>query len=940
MKLNKLFGMGLLCLNLIGAITVYGQSIGQDPLITTGRLSNGLSYYIRKSTAKKDKVVMFLANKVGSNLESEEQLGLAHFIEHMSFNGSKHFPGNSLVDFLEKAGVRFGADLNAYTNFDETVYQLPLSVTDPKMLKSGLQVLRDWASEATLDPKEIDQERGVILEEKRLRGGAEHRMNEQYFPMLVNHSRYAFRSPIGSEQVLKNFKHETLKNFYKDWYRPDLQAIIVVGDVNVGQVKQSIEKMFSDLKNPLKQKPRPDYGIKLYGENQFAAITDAEAQSTTLRVHIKHLHKTIRTAEDYRSEMVKSLFNQMISTRFMEISKDNSENYLSAGASIGGLVANIDAFTASVTARPAELQKGFETLWSQITAIKKNGFTNEELRFAKIQYHARINVMLKEEASIDPTQFAQEYLGSFFSGETIPGFRKQAELTAKYLDGITTQDLLQCAKAYIVAKNRDVIITAPTLYKSSLPDKKAMDKWFILTEQQEISNKKPGLIVEDVKTPDRLLFLPFSNISKVVSSKFITELGITELRLANGIKVVLKPTSYKNDEISFMAFSPGGTSLYADADYQSAINAASIVSNGGCGNYSAEQLRIKLNGIQANVNTFISERFEGAMGGSSTADLETALQLLYLKLVQPKKDADMFSAAMSRTKAAMTSSIPTPEKMFSDTLSAVLGNYSIRRKAPEISDIKQIDLDRAFQIYKERFSNLGDLTFIMVGNFDPIAVQPLLAQYLGALPASQNSEAPKDLAIEIPTGQIKKLLHSGSGNKAMVSLVISGDYNFSPESNLELRALKYIIQLRMIARLREKEGGVYSISTNMASSKSPRSRYSFSVQFGCAPENTDKLIAAVWDEIEKLKQEGPAVDDIQKFIAEEKVVLKGQLETNAFWLGYLNNQYQENLDPRNLLTYNVRLDALKAQKLQLAFIKYVAVENYIQVVMLPENTKL
>lgn len=927
----------IICLFLPAFSQILAQELPLNPEVTQGKLANGFTYYVQKNSTQKKRAVLYLVNKVGSILETDEQRGLAHFMEHMSFNGTKHFPGASLVDFLEKAGVRFGADLNAYTAFDETVYQLPIPIDNPEMLKNGLQVIRDWAAEATLDPKEIDKERGVVLEEKRLRNGVQQRIQEQTFPYMVNHSRYAERIPIGTEAVIKNFKPETLLSFYKDWYRPDLQAIIVVGDIDVKSVVQQVQQLFSDLKTPEEVTPRPEYTIELNGKNQFLAFTDKDIQGTTMQIMIKHPRKKLATQADYLDYIKRNLFNQVLAARFQSIFQKNANLYLGASASLAQSVANLDAFNVTLSARPGELEKGFAALWSEISKIKTQGFTIAELDVAKTRYLAAAQAAAAEGDKKTSAQFAQEYTRHFLQGVAVPGIAKEAALTEAYLPAISLGHINNMAKQYITDINRDVFIIGAETTKNNLPTEQEVNEWFAKYEipvatATSVDEEKAALAL--AKMP--LIARPPVKGKVVLSSK-IKELNVTELVLGNGVRVILKPTAFKNDEVSFTAFSPGGTSIYSDSDYQTAINAVSVIAGGGVGDFSTEMLRQKLSGKQVMVNPFIQERIEGVSGRSNVKDLQTALQLTYLYFTQPRKDTAAFNASMIRARASLSNPVSTPEKMFSDTLNAVLSNYHFRRKPVTLADVEKIDLDKAFEIYKERFNDASDFTFVIVGSFDPKKIVPLLELYLGSLPATGRKEHARDLGIEIPKGRISKVVYSGSEEKATVQLVVSGDYPFSEQNNLQLQAIRHILELRMLERLREKEGGVYTPSVSLNTTRIPTSRYAFRIGFGCSPANVEMLIAAVWEEIAKIKANGPLAEDLDKFIAERKVSMKNALEDNGFWLRYLNNQYEEGRDPKAIFNYDRNLQSLNTAQLKIAINTYLNDQNYIRVVLMPEE---
>ncbi|RQO74458.1 peptidase M16 [Pedobacter sp. KBW06] len=910
------------------------EQLALDPAVTIGKLSNGFSYYIRSNKEPKNKVVMYLVNKVGSILENDNQQGLAHLLEHMSFNGTTNFPGKTMVNFLEKTGVRFGADLNAYTSFDETVYQLPFPIENPQMLEKGLQVMRDWAREATLDPVEIDKERGVVLEEKRLAEGTKKRISDLIFPMMVNGSRYALRNPIGTEQVIKNFPPQAIKDFYRDWYRPNLQALIVVGDVDVKAVQLMVERLFADLKNPVNQRPRPEYAIELKGKNQYIAIADPEIPVASIEVTIKHYRQHLSTTGGYRDLVVRGLFNQMTAARFAAVAEKNTELYLRAGAGIGSFIANMDSFSGSVSVRPGQLEQGFRTFWTEILSIRNLGFTAAELERAKQNYLSGMERALNEKDHKSSAEYVQEYTRHFTIGEASPGIEKEFELTKKFLAEIDLSSVKQLAADFITDVNRDVVVTAPASEQANLPTEQLMNAWFDSLEQAQAVLFKE----EDTALLPLMTSVPVPG--RVLSEKSIPALGITNLKFSNGVRVILKPTKFKSDEINFTAFSPGGTSLYPFADDQSGAAAAGVVAAGGIGILTPAQLRRTLNGKQLSVSPYIGESLEGVSGGATGKDLETALQLVYLYFTQPRKDTLVFANSMSRAKASLLNRAKSPESEFSDTINAVMNNYHMRRTAPGVDKLDRIDLARAMEIYKDRFMDASDFTFIFTGSFDPVAVRPLLLKYLGGLPATGRKESAKDLGIRMPKGQLSRTVYNGAAEKATVKLVIHGDYQFSERNNLQLEALKSILGFRLTDRLREQEGGVYSPSVGLELTRSPQVHYSFTVNFGCSPQNVDKLIAATWEEIDKLRDQGVLADDLEKFVAEETVAMKAVMESNSFWTNYLSTQYQHNDSPEKVLKYVEQLKRLSVILLQKTAQKYLGKQNYMRFVLLPAEIKL
>lgn len=901
-----------------------------DPAIKIGKLPNGFTYYIRKNVEPKNRVQLYLANKVGSILENDDQQGLAHFMEHMGFNGTKNFPKNDLVNYLQKAGVRFGADLNAYTSFDETVYQLPIPSDDPEVLKNGLQIMRDWAQDATLDPAEIDKERGVVLEEKRLGKGAQQRLQDKYLPMIFNNSRYSNRLPIGTEEVLKNFTPATIQQFYKDWYRPDMQALIVVGDIDVKAMEAMIKAKFSDLKNPAKPRARTNYTIPLINKNQFMAVTDNEFPVTVAQILIKHPESKLITKTDYRNSIVRSLFNQMLGARFGELTKQADPPFLQAGANIGGFLAGLDVYNAFVVAKPGELERGFKAVLTETERVQKFGFTQTELDRAKQSYMTNMESSLKEKDKTSSDQLVNEYVRNFLEQEASPGIAYEYDLAKTLTPGITLKDVNQLSKQYITDLNRDVIIMGPEKDKASLPTEATVNNWITNVKQENIT-----AFVDQVS--DKPLLAAKLTGGKVTSEKKTPELGITELRLSNGVRVILKPTDFKNDEITFTAFSPGGSSLYSDADYQSASAATSIIRSGGIAEFNSVQLPKMLTGKKVSVSPYISERFEGISGYAAPKDLETALQLTYLYFTQPRKDAEIFKGLITQTKGGLANRENDPNLVFADSVAAILGSYNVRRTGPSLKKVDEISLDRAFEIYKDRFADASDFTFTFVGNFETEKIKPMLEQYLGSLPSTNRKESPRDLGIKIPAGKLDKKIYKGQEPKASVRLVFSGDHVYNEKNNNQLDALAEVLSIKLIERLREDEGGVYGVGARASYSKLPQGRYTMTISFGSAPENVEKLIASTLDEINKIRQNGAQAVDLEKFVAEETRTTETQLKENNFWLNYINNQLQNEEDPKQVLTYLNSLKELSPSALKAAANTYLSGNNFIRLVLLPET---
>lgn len=908
-----------------------GTPLPVDKAVLIGRLPNGLTYYIRKNTEPKNRAELYLVNKVGSVLENDDQQGLAHFTEHMAFNGTRDFPKNQLVNFLQQSGVKFGADLNAYTGFDETVYQLPLPTDSANVFEKGFDILSNWAGFVSFDTDEINSERGVVLEESRLRGkNAQERMQQQYLPVLFNNSRYAARLPIGKDDILKNFKPETIKSFYKDWYRPDLQAVIAVGDFDVKEVEALIKKNFSELKNPANEKPRQEYAIPATEKTMVKIVTDPEFPYTLAQIIVKHPGTSLKTTTDYLRSIRVQLFNAMLNARIGELAQQADPPFLFGSSSYGGFLAHLDAFTTVAVAKtPAELQKAVQAVVAENERARQFGFTESEFERAKKNVMNAMEKNWKEKDKTRSASFVQEYQRNFLEEEAIPGIDYEYNFYKDNLGKISLKDVNAMAGQFISDKNRVVIVMAPEKDKGSLPGEQTLLSW--------IGSAGSGVkaYVDDVS--DKPLLDKAPAPGKIVSEKKESEIGTTELTLSNGVKVFLKPTDFKNDQILINAYSPGGSSLVSDADYISASFADQVIGSSGVGPYTEIQLGKQLSGKSVSISPYIGETSEGFSGNASPKDLETAMQLIYLYFTQPRKDANIWSSNLSQTRSVLANRSLDPQSVFQDTVSAVLSNNNFRRMTPSLKMLESANLDKAYSIFRERFADAGDFTFTFVGSIDEKVIRPLLETYLGSLPSTKSNEKFKDLGIRIPAGQLTKTVKKGVGDKSTVQLVFSGDYAFNNSSNIQMDALEEILNIKLIERLREKEGGVYSPGVRFSYTKIPAGRYTATVYFSCGPENVEKLINATLEEIGKIRKNGAEEGDIRKFMAEETRDTEVQLKQNGFWLGYISGQNENNEPLNEVLHYTDDLKKVTVKSTQETAEKYLNGKNLVKLILLPEK---
>jgi len=908
--------------------------IPPDPAVKTGVLPNGLTYYIRKNTEPKNRAELRLVIRAGSVLETDEQRGLAHFMEHMAFNGTKNFPKNELVNFLQSAGVRFGADLNAYTSFDETVYQLPVPTDSARLFERSFQILEDWAHNITLDSAEIEKERGVVLEERRLGQGAGQRMRDAYFPILLNNSRYASRLPIGTETVLKNFKPETLRQFYRQWYRPDLMAVIAVGDVNVAEVEKIIRAKFGRIPKPAAPTTRPVYEIPLEKKTDIITVTDPEQPNTVVQVIYKRPEIRERTLNDLRESIKRGLFNTMLGNRIQELTQQANPPFLGGYSSYGDFLGNLDAFTSIAVAKEGNVERAIRAVLDENARVKQFGFTTTELARAKQEFFTSVQQAYTERNKTRSASFVNEYVQNFTDKAPYTSIDFYFNFLRTVQPGISLTEINALVDQLIRSDSRAVIVMAPEKDKDKLPAREEILRY--------VNDAGKNLTAYEDNTLDAPLVPTPPTPAPVVGTREIKSIGVTEWTLRNGVRVVLKPTDFKNDQVLFGAISQGGTSRYDLRDFQSARFSSTLASLGGTGAYSQVQLNKFLSGRQVNVYPYVGELSEGLNGSTAPKDLETALQLLYSYFTQPRKDTAVVAGYLSNQRSALQNRIntPTPQQVFQDTVTVTLGSNNPRRQPLKPTDIDNISLDRALAIYRERFADAGDFTFFFVGNFDLVKIKPLVETYLGGLPSTTKADGKKetfvDLGIRAPTGQVSKTVYRGLDPKASVQLVYSGDMTWKPEATTQLDALGEVLEIKLTEKLREEESGVYGVGASGSYAQYPVPRYTFRISFGCAPDNVDKLIDKTQELIGALKANGAAPADIAKFKAETRRETELQLKDNQFWINYLQSQFYNNDDPAEVLREAELLGTVTVESTKEAANRYFG-PNYIRLVLLPEK---
>lgn len=929
---NYLLFSGIILISLVTAKAQdLSAPIPMDDAVKIGKLDNGLTYYLRKNSYPENRAQLRLVVNAGSMQEDESQLGLAHFIEHMAFNGSTNFEKNDLVDFLQSIGVEFGADLNAYTSFDETVYILPLPTDDEEVLLKGLTVLEDWAGGIAFSDEEIDKERGVIIEEWRIGQGAQQRMRDQYFPVLFQGSRYAERLPIGKKEIIENAPYDELKRFYKDWYRPDLMAVVVVGDVDLDQMEQEIKKRFSKLEPVKKPRKKEPNTVPTHKETLVSVTKDAENPYTIIQMIYKRPSRPMKTQGDFRSSYLKSIYNRMLNARLSELTQTAQPPFLFASSSFGSFVRGTSSYSSFAVVGEDKIALGLETLVTENERVRKFGFTETELSRTLQNMLKEYESYEKEKDKTESQSYTSEYVNHFLEEEPSPGITYEFEFLQQIAPTITVAEINALATQFITDENRVILVNGIDKEGVSLPSEEEV---LAMVNNVDLSSITA---YEDAVSDDPLLSsLPPAG--KVVSSKTNETVETTELTLSNGMRIVVKPTDFKNDEIQMSAFSLGGSSLYDDDIAPSATNASGVASVGGVGAFSAVALNKKLAGKNVSVRPYISSLQEGFSGYSTPEDFETLLQLTHLYFTEPRKDEEAFMGFMERNKTFLKNLEVNPNFYFQDQVSKIMSqNHPRGGGFPTEEELNSISQDKALDIYRERFANAGDFTFLFVGNINLEEATPLLEKYLGSLPGNDTKEKFRDLGIRPPAGPVDKKIYKGVDEKSTVRLTFVGEKKLDGETRYQWRSLAEVVSNLLIEVLREDESGAYGAGASASASSFPYENYRFNISFPCAPENVDRLVEAAINEVKKIQENGIEEDEIKKVQEGQIKNWEESLKQNRFWISRLNSYYLYETDLDNWYNYEKYVENLNSDDMKALANELIDLDKMIKIVLYPES---
>ncbi len=907
------------------------SNLPDDPNVSKGVLENGMTYYVRANETPKNRAELLLIVRAGSVDEDDDQQGLAHFCEHMAFNGTKNFPKHELVSYFESIGMDFGAEINAYTSFDETVYTLTVPLEDPEFVEKGLQVLYDWASQITDSDEEINNERGVIHEEWRSRKSADERMMQKWLPIIFNESKYAERLPIGTMEIVDNCPPEALRRYRKEWYRPDLQAIIVVGDFDQTEMVKTIKSKFSAIPKTVNPREKKYFDIPDHAETLISINTDIEAQYPVAFVYYKHPLKKSKTFGDYRETIKDNLYNGMINNRLSEKTQLAEPPFLFGQSSYSALFGGAKSIYRSIAVTQGDkINSGLSAVLIENERVRKFGFTETELERQKTTVLNSMEKAYNERNNQKSINYANEYKRNFLmTEESFPGMEKEYEYYKAFIPTITVEEINKLAEEWITEENRVVIITAPEKEGVKVPTEEE-----ILTLLKEVENTEIEPYVDAVANVPLIEDEPFG--SKIATEKTIEKVDAVEWVLENGATIVVKTTDFKDDEFLFNAWSLGGNSLYGMEDDISADLTTGLIGMSGISDFDKITLDKMLSDKVFSVSPNISQLREGFNGSSSVKDVETLLQMVYLHFTAPRFDETSYKSLMNQYTGILENKAASPDAAFRDTLSVVMANYNERARPMTVELLKEADFNRMKEIGKERFKNAADFKFFFVGNIDVETFKPLVEKYIGGIPSTSERENWVDLNINKPDGVVERLVKKGQEEKSTQYIVFHGDFDYTSQNRVQLNAMSKILTTRLLEVIREDKSSVYSIGAYPSSSKFPDEEYSITIAYGTSPDKLVELKKAVFEEIKKFAKKGPSKEELAK--AQEKMLRdrETQVRENRFWLSILTNTYYlKDGDFSEFGGYDNLVKNLSVKSTKKAFKEYFDFKNYISVALAP-----
>jgi len=902
-----------------------------DKAVTRGTLPNGLTYYIRRNSRPEKRVMLQLAVKAGSIDESDEQQGLAHFLEHMAFNGSRNFKPGELIATLESTGARMGPHVNAYTSFDETVYMFQVPTDKPGIVDKGLQALADVGGALTLDPKEIDKERGVVIEEWRGGLGAAARIRDQQIPVLFHKSKYADRLPIGKPEVLKTFTREQLRAFYVRWYRPDRMALVIVGDIDPAQMESRVKSMFGPIRKPAAAAPERAYPIPLPLELLVKVATDSEASQSSISVVRKRTSGKDERVADYRRNLTEQLVEQMLNERFDELSRKKEAQFLGASAYDSPLGPGVSLFTLGATVEEGKLAQGLAALEIESNRVAQHGFGASEMDRAKKWLLASYERAYNERDKSESGGFASEYVSHFLNREPAPGIEYEYRLVQALVPSITAAEVADAARTLFDDKSRAILAVSPQKAGLAVPtDAELRDA---LTRAEAVA----VLAWKDAGS-GKALMDTVPDPGAIQDRREIKPLGVTVVRFANGVEAWLKPTDFKNDQVLFSLIAQGGASLAPPDRYLDALLAPALVQLSGVGGHTAVDLQKLLAGKMAGARASISLSTHGIGGSANPANLETGLQLLYLSFSAPGNDEEAFGIIRKQLDATYANRDSNPALLYGERVAQVNSGNHYTAQPITLERLAKLDRSAMASFYRERFSNAADFTFLMVGAFRIDETLPLVAKYVGSLPSKgEPSSKPRDLGYKFPAAIDKATVEKGREPKVSTQLSFFADPPQDPSELTRLSSANDVLDIALRDILREELGETYTVSVDLQQELHQRGGGHVAIQFTAAPQNLQKMTERVLQEIQRMQKDGPSEDLTNRAKETARRQHQTGMKENGYWLSRLQSAKLLGLDPvTHFLEREKRIASVTPANIREMFVKYYPMNRYTIVTLLPE----
>jgi zinc protease len=930
-------------LSVILLTVVYVTSLAQvDPMspmpndesVRQGVLENGMTYYIKANQEPKERASFYIIQNVGALLEEDHQNGLAHFLEHMAFNGTEHFPEKGIIDFLERHGVAFGENINAYTSQNQTVYNLSdVPVTHPGILDSCLLILNDWSNYLLLTEEEIDSERGVIKEEWRTRRTAQFRMYSASMKYLYPNSKFAERDVIGDLDVIENFEYDALRDFYHQWYRTDLQAIAMAGDFDADEMEKKVVALFSQIPPVENASERPFFEIPDHAEPVFGLVTDAEADQTMIRYMIRHrkAESGAETFMDHREQYIHELFNAMMGQRVQELVQTGVPPFVVGVVNYGDFERGYEALMAITIPKPNMEEEGLTALMTEVERAKRYGFTQGELDRSKAEILSQWEKYYKERDKISNEEYINSYVDNFLDGDAYPSTEFGYQAVQAILPTISLADFNQRLTKWISDENQVLVIQGP---EGEGVEHLSEAASMAILEQVSKADVEP---YEDETLAESLITEDLAPAA-VVSEKEIEELDAVEWTLENGARVVFRHAEYEKDQVQIRAYSKGGSSIYGDEDVPTLDMLTSLISFYGVGDFDAMGLQKMLTGKNISLQLSLRNLSEGLSGTASPKDVEAMMQLIYLHFNQPRFDKEAHEAIIARYMALVENMNNNPQKVMSDSLSLIMTDYHARTRVLDLEFLEDVNYDRLEQVYRERFADASDFFFIIVGNMEQEEVKLLAQKYIGAIGDLERNETWIDRKINEPEGRVDKTIAlSLATPKANVNIVINQEMAYDPYHRMVLRVIEGILDLRYVESIREEEGGTYGVSVRTSLAKWPLEKASIQLMFDCDPARAVDLKEKVFAELEKLAREGSTEEDLSKTVENILKSREESKEHNAYYLSNLYSYYLYGINFDDPANYENILKGLTVKDVKKVMSAFYDNPNIVDVVFVPNE---